>query len=466
MFRKIIFCLFLSTLCQSQLFAQAPRDFEKEIKNLKTIRDSVALKQKIDSLKAGSEEDLNVVMMYAYEQGMDYQPLIELSASRFPRGRFAFDKAMQKFSKEKDLKKKEHSLDSLKKLFPNQDYDQAYILLSGDYARAGKIDKAMGYLNKTKGSSRQTAWSQMALNSDTNTLKLLIPRINQAINLKNTPKEEQITLLKMKRYILDKLKNYKEAAAVAKNIINMDAKPSEYDLDNYNVLLSKSGEYRLALPGLEQAIYREIDNDELRDEYKKAYQFVYPGRDASAHLDSIQKSIIKKYEAKYTTKNVELIKEKAPDFELLDVNGKKVSLADFKGKILVIDFWATWCGPCKASLPGMQMLVNKYKEDPNIAFLFVHTSEPPGKSFEEVKNSSLDYFKSHQFSLPLFIDLKNKETRENKVSKSFKVSGIPHKVIVDQNGFIRSNTIGFNGSNIDLVAEMSSLIEAVKKSEQ
>src|SRR5690606_41666590 len=65
----------------------------------------------------------------------------------------------------------------------------------------------------------------------------------------------------------------------------------------------------------------------------------------------------------------------APGFSLKDLDGKEVSLEDLKGKVVVLDFWATWCAPCIKSFPAMQMAVDKYKEDPEVAFLFINTWE-------------------------------------------------------------------------------------------
>jgi len=52
----------------------------------------------------------------------------------------------------------------------------------------------------------------------------------------------------------------------------------------------------------------------------------------------------------------------AADFELADLSGKKVRLSDFKGKVVILDFWATWCGPCRAEIPEFVKLQSKYKD--------------------------------------------------------------------------------------------------------
>lgn len=53
---------------------------------------------------------------------------------------------------------------------------------------------------------------------------------------------------------------------------------------------------------------------------------------------------------------------KAPDFTLKDQNGNTVNLSDFKGKVVILDFWATWCGPCRMEIPGFVELYDQYKE--------------------------------------------------------------------------------------------------------
>jgi peroxiredoxin len=151
-----------------------------------------------------------------------------------------------------------------------------------------------------------------------------------------------------------------------------------------------------------------------------------------------------------------MINEPAPTFALKDMAGKTISLADLKGKVVIIDFWATWCGPCKVSFPGMQMAVTKYKDDPNVEFLFIDVSERTEDYVNEVKKFIAD----NNYTFHVLFDDKNPETgRLNKTAKIYGAPGIPAKYVIDKKGNIRFKSIGFGGTVEKLVEEVDYMIE-------
>jgi peroxiredoxin len=120
--------------------------------------------------------------------------------------------------------------------------------------------------------------------------------------------------------------------------------------------------------------------------------------------------------------------KKAPDFSLKDLTGKKVEIKDYKGKIVFLNFWATWCGPCKEEMPSLEVLHEKSKGEK-----FVLLTISVDYEGLKVVHGFLD---KHSYTFPVLLD-PNGETLD-----LFEVKGIPTTFIIDKKGRVIGRAIG------------------------
>jgi len=116
----------------------------------------------------------------------------------------------------------------------------------------------------------------------------------------------------------------------------------------------------------------------------------------------------------------------AIDFTLQDLSGKRVRLSDFKGRTVILDFWATWCGPCVAEIPKLEALHRKYKEK-GLVVIGMNTESDHAKVKDYVRD---------KISYPVLLDVEGK-------AKEYGVQGLPTKIYIDTEGKIRYRDLGF-----------------------
>ena len=123
-----------------------------------------------------------------------------------------------------------------------------------------------------------------------------------------------------------------------------------------------------------------------------------------------------------TPVNAASIQGKAPNFTLKSNGGKNVKLSELRGQVILLNFWASWCGPCRQEMPLLENLHKRYSAL-GFTVLGVNVEEDPRKAKTLLKDISV--------SFPILFDT------SNKVSKQYKVSAMPSTVMIDRDGNMR-----------------------------
>lgn len=260
--------------------------------------------------------------------------------------------------------------------------------------------------------------------------------------------------------LLRDMKKYEEAKTYFKHLSPKGAYGSaELNDTRLEILLQTSDEPAIR-PFLEQCVKANTMTPRMLDELKKQYAKKQGSTDGyDQYLASLRSpaelEAMKAYVKEHMTS-----KEFMP-FAVEDADGNIVRSSEWGDKIVVIDFWATWCKPCIMAFPGMQLLTDKYAKDDKVAVYLMGTMQTG-----DYKGKSTGYVKKEGFRFNLLHDNISKSTGgQDEVFKTFvpffQSSAIPRKVIL-KDGVMRYTSEGYSGSPSKLAEELSVAIEILK----
>jgi thiol-disulfide isomerase/thioredoxin len=423
---------------------------------------------------------------YGYEMLINFYSDIKLKdkadsftavlKTKFPEGNWKKEEIRNEIRNEKDLTKKSLLLEEFIKKYSDNKNDK-YLIddlqehLAIEYIMVDDFvnyNKECGKLEKSKAAfiNNRNAWGMAQGTQNLNEAEKMSaaatfyakaqyenPREQKPDNLTSAQwkkqRENQYAMYAdTYAFILYKLGEYKEGLPYAKfGAEYSKLKDAEYN-ERYAMLLAKAA----PAPDAKKIIEEMVKSGKATPKAKDALKEVFlktkktDGRLYDDYLTGLEESAKKEKKAELIKS---MINNPSPKFALKDWDGKEVSLESLKGKVVVVDFWATWCGPCIQSMPGMKKAQEKFAGRDDVKFLFVDTWET---AENKIKNAK-DFMEKKNY--PFYVLMDN----ENKMVSDFEVSGIPTKFILDKAGNIRFKSTGFEGNTDALAEEVIEMVE-------
>ena len=397
---------------------------------------------------------------------------------KFPEGGLAQQEAFQKFQNTLNLNDKEILLTEFGLVFGKESdmYDRMARNLALDYGGKGEYDKMLDLMEETREEYimakllNDLLWTKAQKEKDLEVVDQLLedytakyksyinnfdtfpPHFSEdqfkeflAMGLANLYRTS--ALVNYKKGNLNKAIQFQEKAAKNENA---DANTTT----EYVKYLLESGDLYRSMAKAEEFITENRGTTEMEGYLRTAYLKSNGSLDGYNDYFNELKSAVK------TQIKAEILKtklnKKAPEFALLDLDGNTIDLESLRGKTVFLDFWATWCGPCKASFPALKTAMEKYSDAPDVAFFFINTMEnPPGR--HDIVEA---FINDNEYPFQVLFD-EPREASSNKfrVAEGYGIDGIPAKIIIGPQGNILFHHVGYDGNDSKLIDEIEVMIE-------
>ena len=253
-------------------------------------------------------------------------------------------------------------------------------------------------------------------------------------------------------YGLYKLSKYEEAEKAYREAYGLGGYMAAEVIEHLTQCYLQVGKYRTAVDVVKKALEDDAYNDNVLAYGKQA--LLKSGgseEDFNRMLSEAKQRAQSKAKESILSKR---IGQPAKNFEAMNLSGELVRLSDLKGKVVVLDFWATWCGPCKAAFPYVQKVYEKYRGNADLVILAVNTWERV--SGEKRKQLVRDFLEQNRYTFPVVYD-------ESKVVDMYGVEGIPTQFYIDRDGNIQFKEVGFHGPEME--ESMSMMIDMLLSGE-
>ncbi|MBD0824952.1 TlpA family protein disulfide reductase [Aestuariibaculum marinum] len=440
----------ITNVTLEELNQMAPEEASKTIKHL---------------LRSKDEDNYKVLLNYYKMLGdsIAQERLIEQVIKRKPNSELAIQSRVKRIWLLDNDEERESAFENLRLNHPNYNFSKEYFKLAINFMFNDNISKALEYGDKIDKSDHLRYFFVNRIvtkisntNSQINKIDFLKREIDNIENHYSGSKKQQV-LKESKLNLVNALEesdNITEALQSLEDLyFSLEGDENSSLQSVYGIMLAKCNEYEKAMPILENVVVDGLATDEVKKYLKLSYEAL--GRlDYESYKLTLMNKLFNKTHVEIIEK---IVNKPCPKFTLADTEGKMVKLDDFKGKTVVLDFWATWCGPCKASFPAMKEVVEKYRENENVKFLFVHTFEKDENPLKLAKN----YLEENNYNFELYMDYKNVESKTNEAAKVLGIQAIPTKIIIDPQGNIRFVVTGGSIATDKVVSELSVIIDYI-----